>query len=76
MKSATFTATNLTKAIEGEESQTVFNAKDIMQTKIISQEKAEEILKKKAQKVDVTNIKTKLVKTNPMPDNMKKVDEK
>jgi len=76
MKSATFTATNLTKAIEGEEAQTVFNSKDIIQAKIISREKAEELLKKKAQKVDVTNIKTKLVKTNPTPDNMQKVDEK
>jgi hypothetical protein len=76
MKTATFTATDLTKALDGEKVETVFNINDIKLTKVISQEKAEKFLKQASEKVDVTKIKTKLARTKPTPDNMQKVDEK
>jgi hypothetical protein len=79
MKEATFSATNLTKAVEGETTKTVIGYKDLAHIKIISEEEAEKILKKHAEKTDVTQIKTKLqprIKDPNIPPNMTKVDEK
>jgi len=79
MKEATFSATNLTKAVEGEQTKTVIGYRDLPQIKIISEDEAEKLLKKHAEKVDVTQIKSKLQpgSNDPnIPPNMTKVDEK
>ena len=77
MKEATFSVTNLTQAVEGEKSETVFGIKDLPKLKIICQEAAEKFLKKQAEKTNPGDIKTKLKpKKDTGEDGMDKVDEK
>ena len=77
MKEATFSVTNLSKAIEGEKAETVFGIKDLPKLKILCQEAAEKFLKKQAEKTNPAGIKTKLKpKKDTGEDGMDKVDEK
>ena len=79
MKEATFSATNLTRAVEGEKTETVIGRRDLAKLKIISQEEAEKLLKKQAEKADATEIQTRLKPGSDdpyVPPNMTKVDEK
>lgn len=74
LKEATFSANNLSKALEGDKEETIISYKDVDNIKVIGIDEAKKHLRKQAEKVDVTKIKVNLKKDDPndlgVPDNM------